>query len=140
MQVTKKRASANKKNQETREFYSAAQTVAKNQSQKARSFAQSQPQNQSQSSKPHQPHTHQANSDPASSSPGPADGVSTKTAVQHAPPRQSGPAAGHAPSSASKRKHRKLAVNFEVTKVSEWAGSVFLYAGGGRKKTYLFFS
>uniref|UniRef100_M4AV83 5'-3' exoribonuclease 1 n=1 Tax=Xiphophorus maculatus TaxID=8083 RepID=M4AV83_XIPMA len=115
LQVTKKRASANKKNQETREFYSAAQTVAKNQSQKAQSFAQS----QSQSSKPHQPHTHQANSDPASSSPGPADAVSTKTAVQHAPPRQSGPAAGHAPSSASKRKHRKLAVNFEATKVSE---------------------
>uniref|UniRef100_A0A3B5LE74 5'-3' exoribonuclease 1 n=1 Tax=Xiphophorus couchianus TaxID=32473 RepID=A0A3B5LE74_9TELE len=115
LQVTKKRASANKKNQETREFYSAAQTVAKNQSQKAQRFAQS----QSQSSKPHQPHTHQANSDPASSSPGPADAVSTKMAVQHAPPRQSGPAAGHAPSSASKRKHRKLAVNFEATKVSE---------------------
>ncbi|XP_043990762.1 5'-3' exoribonuclease 1 [Gambusia affinis] len=115
LQVTKKRASANRKNQETREFYSAAQTVARNQSQKAQSSAQ----NQSQSSKPHQPHAHQANSDPASSSPGPTDAVSTKTAVQHAPPRQSAPAAGHAHSSASKRKHRKLAVNFEATKVSE---------------------
>ncbi|TMS09737.1 5'-3' exoribonuclease 1 [Larimichthys crocea] len=35
LQVTKKRVSANKKNQDTREFYSAAQTVSRNQSQRA---------------------------------------------------------------------------------------------------------
>ncbi|XP_047224716.1 5'-3' exoribonuclease 1 isoform X2 [Girardinichthys multiradiatus] len=121
LQVTKKRASANKKKQEAREFYSAAHTVAKNQSQKAQSqlSAQSQPQNESQSNKSHQPHTHEANSNPASSSPSLADNFSTKTAVSHTPPRQSAPTAGHTPGSASKRKHRKLAVNFEATKVSE---------------------
>ncbi|MEQ2217141.1 hypothetical protein XENOCAPTIV_023792, partial [Xenoophorus captivus] len=107
--------------QEAREFYSAAQTVAKNQSQRAQSqlSAQSQPQNESQSNKSHQSHTHEANNDPASSSPSLADNFSTKTAVSHTPPRQSAPTAGHTPGSASKRKHRKLAVNFEATKVSE---------------------
>ncbi|XP_035984960.1 5'-3' exoribonuclease 1 [Fundulus heteroclitus] len=121
LQVTKKRASANKNSQESREFYSAAKTVARNQSQKAQSqrSAQSQPQNQSQGAKPHQPHTQQANSEPSSSSPSLADGAASKTAVRHTPPRQSAPAAGHTPGSASKRKHRKLAVNFEATKVSE---------------------
>uniref|UniRef100_A0A3Q3M3T5 5'-3' exoribonuclease 1 n=1 Tax=Mastacembelus armatus TaxID=205130 RepID=A0A3Q3M3T5_9TELE len=71
LQVTKKRISANKKNQESREFYSAAQTT-----------------------------------------------VST-TAAPHTPPRQNVPASGHTPGSASKRKHRKLAVNFEAAKVAE---------------------
>uniref|UniRef100_A0A3Q1GQX5 5'-3' exoribonuclease 1 n=1 Tax=Acanthochromis polyacanthus TaxID=80966 RepID=A0A3Q1GQX5_9TELE len=99
LQVTKKRVSANKKNQETREFYSAAQIVAKNQSQKAQnqpsghSLAQSEPQ----SGKMGQPHQHAANSDPSSSHPG----------------------LRHTPGSASKRRHRKLAVNFEAAKVSE---------------------
>ncbi|XP_069565881.1 5'-3' exoribonuclease 1 [Brachyistius frenatus] len=107
LQVTKKRVSANKKNQETREFYSAAQIVAKNQSQRA----QNQPFGQSQAQS--------GNLDPSSSSPGLADAVSTTTADPHTPPRQSMPASGHTPGSASKRKHRKLAVNFEATKVSE---------------------
>ncbi|XP_042285493.1 5'-3' exoribonuclease 1 [Thunnus maccoyii] len=104
LQVTKKRVSANKKNQETREFYSAAHTVARNQSQKA----QNQPSGQSD-----QPHQHAANSNPSSSSPTPAD------AVPMTPPRQNPPSTGHTPGSASKRKHRKLAVNFEAAKVSE---------------------
>uniref|UniRef100_A0A7N6A9N5 5'-3' exoribonuclease 1 n=1 Tax=Anabas testudineus TaxID=64144 RepID=A0A7N6A9N5_ANATE len=64
LQVTKKRVSANKKNQETREFYNAAHTVC-------------------------------------------------------TPPRQNVPSTGHTPGSASKRKQRKLAVNFEAAKVSE---------------------
>uniref|UniRef100_A0A8D3DYQ6 5'-3' exoribonuclease 1 n=1 Tax=Scophthalmus maximus TaxID=52904 RepID=A0A8D3DYQ6_SCOMX len=85
LQVTKKRVSANKKNQDTREFYSAAHTVARNQSHKA--------------------HLTEA--------------VSTTTAAPHTPPRQNVPATGHTPGSASKRRHRKLAVNFEAAKVSE---------------------
>ncbi|XP_070775149.1 5'-3' exoribonuclease 1 isoform X1 [Enoplosus armatus] len=111
LQVTKKRVSANKKNQDTREFYSAAQTVARNQSQKP----QSQPsgQSQAQSRKADQPHQHATNSNPSSSSPGLAD------AAPHTPPRQNQPATGHTPGSSSKRKHRKLAVNFEAAKVSE---------------------
>uniref|UniRef100_A0A3B4YZ42 5'-3' exoribonuclease 1 n=1 Tax=Seriola lalandi dorsalis TaxID=1841481 RepID=A0A3B4YZ42_SERLL len=91
LQVTKKRVSANKKNQETREFYSAA----------------------------HTPRQHAANSDPCSSSASLADAISTMTAAPHTPPRQNNPSTGHTPGSASKRKHRKLAVNFEAAKVSE---------------------
>ncbi|XP_044075764.1 5'-3' exoribonuclease 1 isoform X2 [Siniperca chuatsi] len=115
LQVTKKRVSANKKNQE---FYSAAHTVARNQSQKA----QNQPsgQSQAQSRKVDQPHQHTTNSNPSSSSsPGLVDAVSMTTAAPHTPPRQNQPATGHTPGSASKRKHRKLAVNFEAAKVSE---------------------
>uniref|UniRef100_A0A3P8S923 5'-3' exoribonuclease 1 n=1 Tax=Amphiprion percula TaxID=161767 RepID=A0A3P8S923_AMPPE len=122
LQVTKKRVSANKKNQETREFYSAAQIVAKNQSQKAQSqpSGQSLAQSEPQSGKMDQPHQHAANSNPSSSShPGLLDAVSTTTAAPHTPPRQNVPATGHTPGSASKRKHRKLAVNFEAAKVSE---------------------
>ncbi|KAM4552560.1 LOW QUALITY PROTEIN: 5'-3' exoribonuclease 1 [Odontesthes bonariensis] len=111
LQVTKKRVSANKKNQETREFYSAAHTVAKNQSHRVQNSGQSQSQSQ--------PHQHDASSDPSSSNPGSAGSVSTTTAAPHTPPRQSVPASGHTPGSASKRKHRKLAVNFEAAKVSE---------------------
>uniref|UniRef100_A0AAX7V7U9 5'-3' exoribonuclease 1 n=1 Tax=Astatotilapia calliptera TaxID=8154 RepID=A0AAX7V7U9_ASTCA len=96
-QVTKKRVSANKRNQETREFYSAAQTVAKNQAQKS----QNQPTGQLQA----------VNCDLSS-------GDSTTTAL-HTPPRQTMPATGHTPSSASKRRQRKLAVNFEAAQVSE---------------------
>ncbi|XP_008277072.1 5'-3' exoribonuclease 1 [Stegastes partitus] len=117
LQVTKKRVSANKKNQETREFYSAAQIVAKNQTQKAQnqpsghSLAQGEPQGGKMD------HQHATNSDPSSSSL--LDAVSTTTPAPHTPPRQSAPSTGHTPGSASKRKHRKLAVNFEAAKVSE---------------------
>ncbi|XP_074544570.1 5'-3' exoribonuclease 1 isoform X1 [Halichoeres trimaculatus] len=117
LQVTKKRVSANKKSHDTREFYSAAHTVAKNQSQRAQyqPSGQSQPQTEPQSGKVDQPHQH----NPSSSSPVLADSVPLTTAVQHTPPRQNPPATGHTPGSASKRKHRKLAVNFEAAKVSE---------------------
>ncbi|TKS80349.1 5'-3' exoribonuclease 1 [Collichthys lucidus] len=117
LQVTKKRVSANKKNQDTREFYSAAQTVSRNQSQRAQN--QSSGQTHAQSSKVDQPHQHTTNSNPSSTSPGLADGITTTMAAPHTPPRQSMPATGHTPGSASKRKHRKLAVNFEAAKVSE---------------------
>ncbi|XP_037537485.1 5'-3' exoribonuclease 1 [Nematolebias whitei] len=116
LQVTKKRVSANKKHQETREFYSAAGTVAKIQSQKTQGQnsgpfqAQSEPQSNSFNQQ-------EPNNGPSSSSPSLADG--TSAAAAHTPPRQGVPAAGHAPGSASKRKHRKLAVNFEAAKVSQ---------------------
>uniref|UniRef100_A0A4W6BWD5 5'-3' exoribonuclease 1 n=1 Tax=Lates calcarifer TaxID=8187 RepID=A0A4W6BWD5_LATCA len=45
--------------------------------------------------------------------------VSSTSAAPHTPPRQNIPSTGHTPGSASKRKHRKLAVNFEAAKVSE---------------------
>ncbi|XP_047445399.1 5'-3' exoribonuclease 1 [Mugil cephalus] len=114
LQVTKKRVSANKKNQETREFYSAAHTVARNQSQRAHNqpSGQSQGQSEPQSGKTHQQHQHATKNEP---SPAP----STMTAAPHTPPRQNAPATGHTPGSASKKKHRKLAVNFEAAKVSE---------------------
>ncbi|XP_034558490.1 5'-3' exoribonuclease 1 isoform X2 [Notolabrus celidotus] len=118
LQVTKKRVSANKKNQDTREFYSAAHTVAKNQSQRGQ--YQSSGQTEHQSGRADQQHQHTAYSNPSSTSPGLADTVSSSTAAApHTPPRQNAPATGHTPGSASKRKHRKLAVNFEATKVSE---------------------
>uniref|UniRef100_A0A673CC85 5'-3' exoribonuclease 1 n=1 Tax=Sphaeramia orbicularis TaxID=375764 RepID=A0A673CC85_9TELE len=78
LQVTKKRVSANKKNQETREFYSHAQAT-----------------------------------------PSPAETGVVTTDAPYTPPRQNAPSTGHTPGSASKRKHRKLAVNFEAAKVSE---------------------
>lgn len=117
-QVTKKRVSANKKNQETQEFYSAAHAAARHQSQRG----QNQPagQSQAQSGKVDKPHQHATDSNTSSSSPGPADAASTMAAAPHTPPRQNMPATGHTPGSASKRKHRKLAVNFEAAKVSEW--------------------
>ena len=40
-------------------------------------------------------------------------------AAQHTPPKQKVPSTGSAPGSASKRRHRKLAVNFEAAKVTE---------------------
>uniref|UniRef100_A0A3B4U7B4 5'-3' exoribonuclease 1 n=1 Tax=Seriola dumerili TaxID=41447 RepID=A0A3B4U7B4_SERDU len=110
-QVTKKRVSANKKNQETREFYSAAHTNPPS----GQSHFQSEPL----SGKVDQPRQHAANSDPSSSSASLADAISTMTAAPHTPPRQNNPSTGHTPGSASKRKHRKLAVNFEAAKVSE---------------------
>ncbi|XP_054623028.1 5'-3' exoribonuclease 1 isoform X2 [Dunckerocampus dactyliophorus] len=97
LQVTKKRVLANKKKQDTQEFYSAAQTVAKNQR------AQDTPSGQSQA------HNIRENEPTSKSTPEP-----------HTPPRQNKPAAaGHTPGSTSKRKHRKLAVTFESGKVSE---------------------
>lgn len=124
-QVTKKRVSTNKKSQETREFYSAAQTVANNQSQQAQnqpstqSHVQNQPSSQQQSSTPDQ--SLPSATRPPPSNPSPTDTVSTtKTgAPPQTPPRQNAPATGHTPSSASKRRHRKLAVNFEAAKVTE---------------------
>uniref|UniRef100_A0A8C8DNR1 5'-3' exoribonuclease 1 n=1 Tax=Oryzias sinensis TaxID=183150 RepID=A0A8C8DNR1_9TELE len=110
LQVTKKRASANKKNQETREFYSAAHTVAKNQQQRA----------QNQQSGQLQPHGEpQSSQQETCADPSSCPSVSTATASLRTPPRQSGPRASHTPGSSSKRKHRKLAVNFEAAKVSE---------------------
>ncbi|KAM9718686.1 5'-3' exoribonuclease 1 [Menidia menidia] len=114
LQVTKKRVSANKKNHETREFYSAAQTFAKNQTHRVQN------QNSGQQPAQSQAHpSHQHNSDASSSNPGLPDAVSAATAAPHTPPRQNTPASGHTPGSASKRRHRKLAVNFEAAKVSE---------------------
>lgn len=106
LQVTKKRVSANKKSQE-REFYSAAQTVARNQTQKSPNQPPDQP--QSQRSIPVE------NSQPCPSDPSPAEA----TAALQTPPKQNPPSTGHTPSSAAKRKHRKLAVNFEAAKVAE---------------------
>ncbi|XP_034411151.1 5'-3' exoribonuclease 1 isoform X2 [Cyclopterus lumpus] len=114
LQVTKKRVSANKKSQDTREFYSAAHTVSRNQTHKA----QNQPFDHSLAQGEPQPHQHAANSHHSPASPGPADAASA-TAAPHTPPRQNIPVTGHTPSSSSKRKHRKLAVNFEAAKVSE---------------------
>lgn len=120
LQVTKKRVSANKKNQETREFYGAANTVAKNQSQRAQYQPSDQSQAQTDLLGSKNDHQHTANSAPSSSSPALVDLVSsTTTAAPHTPPRQNPPSTGHTPGSASKRKHRKLAVNFEAAKVSE---------------------
>uniref|UniRef100_G3PMT1 5'-3' exoribonuclease 1 n=1 Tax=Gasterosteus aculeatus aculeatus TaxID=481459 RepID=G3PMT1_GASAC len=90
LQVTKKRVSTSKKGQDTREFYSAA----------------------------HTPHQYSANSNQTPGSPGSVGAAST-TAALHTPPRQNVPVTGHTPGSSSKRKHRKLAVNFEAAKVSE---------------------
>ncbi|XP_028282686.1 5'-3' exoribonuclease 1 isoform X2 [Parambassis ranga] len=118
LQVTKKRVSANKKNQETREFYSAAHIVAKNQSQRAQNQSSGQSQAQSEPNV-EQPDQHPANIDQPLSSASIADVVSTTTAAPHTPPRQNAPSQGHTPGSSSKKKHRKLAVNFEAAKVSE---------------------
>lgn len=114
-QVTKKLVSANKKNHETREFYSTAQSVAAHQSQREQNV---------QNAKGNRPQQDATNSNTSSSSPSPADAASTAMTTTSPPtlPRQNVPAASNTPGSASKRKHRKLAVNFEVPKVSEWQG------------------
>lgn len=114
-QVTKKRVSANKKNQETREFYSAAQTVARNQLQKGPAHAQSPSQSDAQAAK-----AYQCDTGHAASSPSPTETGVMTTDTPYTPPRLNAPqSTGHTPGSASKRKHRKLAVNFEAAKVSE---------------------
>lgn len=122
LQVTKKRASANKK---TQEFYSAARNHSHNAQQQQQAASASAPPS-SQSQAPSEPHAapadqlHASNANLPSSSPGPGPSpVSAATATMHTPPRQHAPATGHTPGSASKRKQRKLAVNFEATKVSE---------------------
>ncbi|XP_075935977.1 5'-3' exoribonuclease 1 isoform X1 [Anarhichas minor] len=117
LQVTKKRVSANKKNQDTREFYSAAHTVSRNQSQRSQNqpFGHSLAQGEPQGGKFDQPHQYAANSN---HSPGSLSLAETP-AAPHTPPRQNVPATGHTPGSSSKKKHRKLAVNFEAAKVSE---------------------
>ncbi|KAK2821907.1 hypothetical protein Q5P01_021972 [Channa striata] len=119
LQVTKKRVSANKKNQESREFYSATHIMAGKQSHKGQNqpSVQSQTQSEPQSQNVDQLNQHSANSKASSSSPSLVDAASA--AAPHTPPRQNVPATGHTPGSASKRKHRKLAVNFEAAKVTE---------------------
>ncbi|CAL1580188.1 unnamed protein product [Knipowitschia caucasica] len=102
LQVTKKRVSANKKNQD-REFYNAAQTVARNQDQKSPNPAVDQSQGQRNAALEN---SHM--SEPSQSA-----------AVPQTPHRQPPPSSGHTSGSASKRKHRKLAVNFEAAKVAE---------------------
>ncbi|XP_061652278.1 5'-3' exoribonuclease 1 isoform X1 [Phyllopteryx taeniolatus] len=102
LQVTKKRVSANKHHQNTKEFYSTTRTVARNQAQRAQDRpCQSQTQSQTVRKEPY----------PAAA----ADAVPLTTT----PPRQNRPATGHTPGSASKRKHRKLAVNFEAAQPSD---------------------
>lgn len=121
LQVTKKRASTNKKNQD-REFYSASQTVARNQSHHAQHLPPGQSPSLSQHSGP--PHGGRADlyaggGRPAPSNPGLPGDVTAAASNPRTPPRQSYPATAHTPGSASKRKHRKLAVNFEAAKVTE---------------------
>uniref|UniRef100_A0A8C8JYY3 5'-3' exoribonuclease 1 n=1 Tax=Oncorhynchus tshawytscha TaxID=74940 RepID=A0A8C8JYY3_ONCTS len=95
LQVTKKRVSSGKKPQE---FYNAAHT-ARNQA-------------PTPSAPPAAPIT------PLKTAQDPPEMAGTPSTPQT--PRQNPtPGHGHTPSSASKRKHRKLAVNFEVAKVQE---------------------
>lgn len=94
--MTKKRVSANKKNRDTQEFYNAARN------QPARG------------PEPRQDAAAAATVEHSASTDAPSS-----TPAQATPPRQNRPATGHTPSSASKRKQRKLAVNFEAAKVSE---------------------
>lgn len=97
-QVTKKLVSA-KKNHVTQEFYSAAQTAAKRQSDRE---------------------TLQQHPTSTTSPPCPSPGApAPTTASQHTPPKQKAPSTGGTPGSASKRRNRKLAVSFEAAKVSE---------------------
>ncbi|KAL0965964.1 hypothetical protein UPYG_G00288750 [Umbra pygmaea] len=108
LQVTKKRVSSGKKQQE---FYSAAHT-AMNQAQRNET-----------------PYCSQRSLSPDPSAPPAAAFTSPKPVKDHSEtagspstpqtPRQNPSGHGHTPSSASKRKHRKLAVNFEAAKVQE---------------------
>lgn len=113
-QVTKKLVSA-KKNHGTQEFYNAAQAAAKRQSDRE--------QNLQHSPKVDQTLQHNCNPNTSSSSPDPVGATPTTvtptTTSQHTPPKQNAPSRGNTPGSASKRRHRKLAVNFEAAKVSE---------------------
>ncbi|KAM8839421.1 5'-3' exoribonuclease 1 isoform 4-T4 [Synchiropus picturatus] len=98
LQVTKKRASANKKNQDTLDGYSGGR-------------------NPPQRGPNQQAHPPAEQKTPApSSNPSAAEAVSQLT-----PQKQTPPATTRTPGSASKGRHRnrKLAVNFEATKISE---------------------
>ncbi|XP_075887666.1 5'-3' exoribonuclease 1 [Nelusetta ayraudi] len=100
LQVTKKRVSANKKSRDTQEFYNAARNQPARGAEPRQDAAAAE---------------HAAGSDDPSSRPA----SQAQAQAQATPPRQNRPAAGHTPGSASKRKHRKLAVNFEAAKVTE---------------------
>ncbi|XP_062338193.1 5'-3' exoribonuclease 1 isoform X1 [Osmerus eperlanus] len=110
LQVTKKRVSSGRKSQEPREFYSAAHTVARNQNQNP---AQPQPPSPATTPSKTPPPSSQTPPDMAMSA---SRSPSTPQASRQNP---SAPGSGHTPGSASKRKHRKLAVNFEAAKVTE---------------------
>uniref|UniRef100_A0A8C7KFW1 5'-3' exoribonuclease 1 n=1 Tax=Oncorhynchus kisutch TaxID=8019 RepID=A0A8C7KFW1_ONCKI len=109
LQVTKKRVSSGKKPQE---FYNAAHT-ARNQAPSNKAQSDSQPSlSPAPSAPPAAPIT------PLKTAQDPPEMAGTPSTPQT--PRQNPtPGHGHTPSSASKRKHRKLAVNFEVAKVQE---------------------
>uniref|UniRef100_A0A674DK33 5'-3' exoribonuclease 1 n=1 Tax=Salmo trutta TaxID=8032 RepID=A0A674DK33_SALTR len=107
--VTKKRVSSGKKPQE---FYNAAH-MARNQAPSNKAQSDSQPSlSPAPSAPPAAPIT------PPKTTQDPPEMAVTPSTPQT--PRQNPtPGHGHTPSSASKRKHRKLAVNFEVAKVQE---------------------
>ncbi|XP_029581771.1 5'-3' exoribonuclease 1 isoform X1 [Salmo trutta] len=109
LQVTKKRVSSGKKPQE---FYNAAH-MARNQAPSNKAQSDSQPSlSPAPSAPPAAPIT------PPKTTQDPPEMAVTPSTPQT--PRQNPtPGHGHTPSSASKRKHRKLAVNFEVAKVQE---------------------
>uniref|UniRef100_A0A8C7V9Z1 5'-3' exoribonuclease 1 n=1 Tax=Oncorhynchus mykiss TaxID=8022 RepID=A0A8C7V9Z1_ONCMY len=109
LQVTKKRVSSGKKPQE---FYNAAHT-ARNQAPSNKAQSDSQPSlSPAPSAPPAAPIT------PLKTAQDPSEMAGTPSTPQT--PRQNPtPGHGHTPSSSSKRKHRKLAVNFEVAKVQE---------------------
>ncbi|XP_012994610.1 5'-3' exoribonuclease 1 isoform X2 [Esox lucius] len=108
LQVTKKRVSSGRKPQE---FYSAAHTT-KTQASSNETLSRSQPSLFPASSAP--PVT---SSTPPKAAQNPPEKAGTPSTPKT--PRQNPSGHGHTPSSASKRKHRKLAVNFEAAKVQE---------------------
>ncbi|XP_041751863.2 5'-3' exoribonuclease 1 isoform X3 [Coregonus clupeaformis] len=109
LQVTKKRVSSGKKPQE---FYNAAHT-ARNQAQSNEAQSHSQPSlSPAPSATPATPIT------PPKTAEDPPETAGTPSTPQ-TPRQNTTPGHGHTPGSASKRKHRKLAVNFEVAKVQE---------------------
>lgn len=105
-QVTKKLVSA-KKNHVTQEFYSAAQIAAKRQADRDQNH---------QDSPRAEPNQHHHSTITSSCSPD--LGAAATPTSQHTAPKQKAPS-GSTPSSASKRRHRKLAVTFEAAKVSQ---------------------
>ncbi|KAK6302558.1 hypothetical protein J4Q44_G00269130 [Coregonus suidteri] len=109
LQVTKKRVSSGKKPQE---FYNAAHTV-RNQAQSNEAQSHSQP-----SLSPAPSATPAAPITPPKTAEDPPETAGTPSTPQ-TPRQNTTPGHGHTPGSASKRKHRKLAVNFEVAKVQE---------------------
>ncbi|CAB1317628.1 unnamed protein product, partial [Coregonus sp. 'balchen'] len=103
LQVTKKRVSSGKKPQE---FYNAAHTV-RNQAQSNEAQSHSQP-----SLSPAPSATPAAPITPPKTAEDPPETAGTPSTPQ-TPRQNTTPGHGHTPGSASKRKHRKLAVNFE---------------------------